>query len=1160
MKNSRFVPAIFFLITGALLLNGCGQPFLEKPTGPEGQLLVSLSGNRVASSLSARTMLPMDPEFTRYELVFMADPSGSAPAPNLEPYVLYNSTMQLHLTAGTYHIIARGYAGDAAAAQSDLRTVSISNGELTPVEFILKPYMEPSVNGTLRYSLSWDGFSRMPDRAELLIETYADSQGVSNIAPIPISLIPGDLTAGSSPGTILLLRKDDALVKLTGSLTLPPGEYRLTMSVTLDAGGEAVSRMDLAHVYSNLSTPASFYYGDGDLLIANTGVDLGPGFITRFTFSETPNAASVIGSVPGTDGTRLIMVVVPSGTPLDNLTPIVETAPGARIISHSPADPEQPTIFVTGEINFANPSVWTAEGRTGTIQSYTVKVTEAPSTECRIVDFFFKEVPGAAVAIDEDSGTIGVIVPFGTDTNLTPVISIIGKSVVQYDGGVETPLDGDTLDFSSTVTFRVHPADAALPPKDYTVTVTPAANTDAEISAFAIDGYPGIAAIPGAGIETSPGSDGYYPITLELPFGASLKNLSPLIQYKGKSVDPDPGAAQDFNVPVYYTVTAADNITTKRYKVVLSNQPGNSDTGIFDFVVVNVPNSKVVIGQKPRWDGKIPIVIQVPYETNGSPTDENNLIPAITLSSPATSGIAKIHADPAYAAEAPSGTPIRFTNQEAVYRVTPQAGPYQDYVVVVSRDVQYYYVNGLTGSDTWPDVYNGGSESQPFKTLAYAVYRASQHTVNKIFVSGVLNNSTEGGAYEDASVAWPEGFRPSGGDSGSVFDLRGTNGKKITVTGVGVNAALVGTQGKRVLSVTGGADITFENITITGGNTTSGSGGGIYIGGNSRVKFTGGNITGNTAVSGGGVYVNDDTENGDYDFTLINSTVSGNTATGTSTAAGALAGGGGVYVNDKALFWFVGGTISGNKTGGSGGGVLINGYTAPNESATKRGDEYGLLMSGGSISGNFSRGGIAPHGGGGVYVAKGAFEMLGGAITENESTRQGGGVFIAYHSRFTASGDASINNNKGVGSSKAICNRGYTEMRGNAQADSVYVWINEQSTYAGGNAFHIAESARIGGLVLAFSEYSGPNPNKVNIEAIDNKTDPVCRIDFEMHLINNYTTFAETSINDWLGKKVVENGSNLVPVDRFPLNTLVGKTTMNLTAYKLDSSGVLVRR
>ncbi|MDR1909695.1 MAG: right-handed parallel beta-helix repeat-containing protein [Spirochaetaceae bacterium] len=1125
------------------------RPKSAEVAADEGLLHISLSGSNVNPSL-ARTMLPLNPDFTRYELVF------GAPA-NLEPYSFQNSSIQLRLPPGDYTITARGYAGDTLSAISEPKAVTVTGGVLTPLDFTLKPYMDPAavnpVKGVLSYSLGWDGFTQIPDRAELLIETYAGVNGslLADPEPIPISLIPQELNAASAPGTILLLDRAVALIKLTGALELPPGEYRLTMSVTADAGGQAVRRTDLAHVYSGLTTPAPFFYGSNDILIADTGVDLGPGFITRFNFAETPNATSVVGSVPGVDGTRLIMVIVPSGTDLTDLTPMVEVTPGAVIVSPPPAARSDPPVYNKGEIDFTAPVIWTVTGRNGAVQRYTVAASKAPADECSITGLFFREFPDEAmVAIDQDARSINVVVPYGTKTlypnyGLTPVFSYIGKQVDEVDGGTATPLDGTALDFEGGLVFRVYAENDSLY-KNYAVLVTEALDTEAVITHFAIDGYPDI---PFA-INQSAGT-----ITAALPYGVSLSNLSPLIQYKGRNIDPESGAAQNFNVPVFYTVTAWNNTNTKTYRVTLSNEQANSNKGIFDFVVTNVPYNKVVIGQNPRADGRIPIVIQVPYGTN-----ETNMIPAITLNSPSST------ISPA------SGSPIPFVNQAAIYTVRAQDNSTQEYVVVVSQDVQYYYVDGAAGSDSWPDIYNGGSASAPFKTLAYAVYKAARHpTIDKIFVSGVLSNATENGAWENAADA-SAGFHSSGGDSGSVFNLIGTNGKKITVTGVS-NATLSGTSNKRVLSVTGGANLAFENFTITGGNS-AGNGGGIYIAGDSVVRFSGGSIRGNTAVSGGGVYVEDNTANGHYDFTLIDSTISGNTATGINTGPAdgnttggtvdGLDGGGGIYVKNYALVWLASGSITGNTaTRGSGGGVLIN-ASAQNASGS-RGDEYGLLMSNGSISGNISKSSTYPHGGGGVYVAAGVFEMLGGSIVNNTSVRQGGGVFIGHNSRFSASGNSSITGNEGVGSSKAICSRGYTEMMGNAQADKIYIWNNNgiPAFAQQPDSFTLAENARATGIVLA---YADDYCNFINIAAsAAYGSDQICIIDLEGHLTNG--AFKDTNLSgDWLNRALIKgNNANLrAVVNRIPLNTFVGGSTLNLAAsYRIEvigTEGRLVRR
>ncbi|MDR2663295.1 MAG: hypothetical protein LBC31_09890, partial [Treponema sp.] len=326
-------------------------------------------------------------------------------------------------------------------------------------------------------------------------------------------------------------------------------------------------------------------------------------------------------------------------------------------------------------------------------------------------------------------------------------------------------------------------------------------------------------------------------------------------------------------------------------------------------------------------------------------------------------------------------------------------------------------------------------------------------------------------------------------------------------------------------------------------------------------------ITGNKAVSGGGVYIEDSDNAKDSEFTLMGGTISNNTATGTSAALDTMGGGGGVYVKGNALFWLAGGTVSTNTaTRGAGGGVLVNGNPNhdPDGAGGNDSHEDGFLMSGGTISGNRAPAGVYPHGGGGVYVLRGAFEMLGGSITGNHSNRQGGGVFVHWgdgtrQPRFTASGNSLITGNEGVGSSKAICNRGRTELIGSAQADTVYVWdyddaaITDQSFTLGGNA-------RIGGLVLAYSE---DNKNYLTIATAGiTGSDQICRIDLEGHLTGGlFKDFTPDS--DWVGKQLIKDtGStlaSLVSGKRIVLGTFTGSKTIYLTDYSIEVSGAVGR-
>jgi hypothetical protein len=1158
MKKRSLNPIIFALLPGLLLISGClnpaaGDPEADIKAAPgHGLVLVSLAGANVRPALGARTMLPRNPEFTRYELEFTDNAGNALPSTDpayREPYSFTNNPIQLQLPLNTYYIIAKGYNGDALVAESAATTVNV-NGTFIMQDFDLEPVEDAAINGVLSYSLDWVGLSRMPSRAELLIETHPGG--------VPVTLTQELASAG--PGKILLLSQKDAIVKLSASLSLPPGDYGLTMSVTMDEGDSPVSRFDIAQVYSNLSTPAAFLYGGEDLYLSNTSPDSGAAFITSFTFEQIPEATTVIGSQPGADGTRLIMIMVPpettEATLKTGLTPKVICAPGSEIISPLPARESDGTLknhYAQGEIDFSVPTLWTARAKNGVTQQYTVIVSKNPVADPSksITYFFFEGFAAYPGVIDQGAETITLTLPCnipGTITptsvsSLTPIISIIGQKVTK-EGGFAVGSDN----FSSPKKFEVYATSSDSDPREYTVTVNVAANNEAEITHFAIDGYPGVTATitPDAG-----GGQGLIEATL--PYGVSLTNLIPLIQYGGKTLNPASGIMQNFSGPVYYTVTA-ENDTTKTYKVSLDNAPANTDTGIFDFKIIHLEvlesvsdgikgavydgttPAKVVIGQNPRADGKIPIVIQVPFNT-----DERNLVPEITLRGSGSS-INPVPNNPV-----PFGN--QSNNQEAIYTVTAQNGTTtQDYVVVVSAGGQYYYVNGLTGDDTNPDYYTGESESRAFKTLAYAVYKASQHaSIRKIFVSGTLDDASE-----STNTTYNN-------DPGSVIKIDGTNSNKITVTGVGNNAVLKGASNKRVLSVTGEADIVFENLTITGG-TTGENGGGVYISGNSKVKFSNCTITKNTARSGGGVFIEDDNPSYDSEFTLMGGSISGNTATGNGAGGSSyvpadIEGGGGVCIKGNALFWLAGGTIADNiATKGAGGGVLVKG-TKDHPLGGPPSHDDGFLMGDGIISGNKSYGSTYPQGGGGVYVASGEFSMAGGTITSNTATRQGGGVFVLWNAKFTAFGRSSILGNEGVGSSKGICSRGITELQGDTQTDTAYVWSNNDYEAPANFSFTLAENARVGGLVLA---YSANNKNVINIAGPMPGQDRIALLDFEGHLTNG--KLAPTDINDWLNKTVLSSGSvDDALIGRFPLNTLVGGSTLYLSDYKLSAAGPIAK-
>lgn len=165
------------------------------------------------------------------------------------------------------------------------------------------------------------------------------------------------------------------------------------------------------------------------------------------------------------------------------------------------------------------------------------------------------------------------------------------------------------------------------------------------------------------------------------------------------------------------------------------------------------------------------------------------------------------------------------------------------------------------------------------------------------------------------------------------------------------------------------------SASLTGNITEYTSGGGVLVNGGTFIMQDSASIKGNTVsnwnvhdgdLPGGGVHVHSG------NFIMQGGEISGNISGGR---------GGGIYVGSDGTFIMESGTISGNTTNGGslysgyGGGVAVDGI---------------FTMQGGTISGN-----TAKQDGGGVYLRNGKFSMQGGTImTGNNTSQNGGGVYI----------------------------------------------------------------------------------------------------------------------------------------------------------------------
>ena len=195
-----------------------------------------------------------------------------------------------------------------------------------------------------------------------------------------------------------------------------------------------------------------------------------------------------------------------------------------------------------------------------------------------------------------------------------------------------------------------------------------------------------------------------------------------------------------------------------------------------------------------------------------------------------------------------------------------------------------------------------------------------------------------------------------------------------------INANRSSSNTGRVMYIGENANVTLQNLILTGGYLLGENGGGIYSKGNCDLNSC--IISGNTAkapsgsVSGGGVYI----ESGS--FTMEGCTISGNTAgyeTDTPNAYG-----GGIFGASGTNITMNDTTISENKVasvnGVEGAGVCLSGAE--------------LTMKGGSISENKCSSDTSSYGGG-VYINNSSkFTMTSGVISEN-SAKYGGGISVS---------------------------------------------------------------------------------------------------------------------------------------------------------------------
>ncbi|MCC2644874.1 MAG: xynA1 3, partial [Burkholderiales bacterium] len=394
---------------------------------------------------------------------------------------------------------------------------------------------------------------------------------------------------------------------------------------------------------------------------------------------------------------KTISFTLPYGTDITNLK-ISFTTTGATVsvgnVKHQ-AD-RAGAVALTGD--FSSPVVYKVIARDGTTNDYTATATIALKTDKAITHYTLSDLPAYTGAIDEASGKIALILPYGTDLTSHKVkFKTTGEKVAALINGVAVDQvsddegTGTTIDLTNPVTYIVTAADGST--KSYIVSVNMAQKTDKSITRYAVsnfENYP-------VSIDEENGR-----IILTLPYNTNLTNHKIKFKTTGEKItalingvevvqvsnDEGNGTTIDLTNPVVYTVTAADG-STKNYTVI-TEIVRNTAKSITYYAVSGFETRHVSIDEE---NGNISL--SLPYNTNLT----NHKIKFKTTGVKITALINGVDVEQISDDEG-NGTIIDLTNP-VTYTVTAGDGTIKRYTVTVKMDpstekaITSYQVSGI---------------------------------------------------------------------------------------------------------------------------------------------------------------------------------------------------------------------------------------------------------------------------------------------------------------------------------------------------------------------------------------------------------------------------------------------------------------------------------
>ena len=410
------------------------------------------------------------------------------------------------------------------------------------------------------------------------------------------------------------------------------------------------------------------------------------------------------------------------------------------------------------------------------------------------------------------------------------------------------------------------------------------------------------------------------------------------------------------------------------------------------------------------------------------------------------------------------------------YDYTYYGGAIKGYRLDISKGTLNLYRCTITGSNnaaainmasgTTLNIYNGAS------------VLGNGSVESAVLVRGEFNmyGGLIAGNYANSAASYGGGVRVGGSTTAATFhmydgtiqDNMADNGGGVSVTG-GSTFYMHGgtiennaTRGGGWQNYGGGVLVhngTFNMYggTITGNQTGTGNGGGLALREKtqSTANIYGGTISDNISHGyGGGIYVSGNTLNIEPDEGKVIS-ITGNKAFDCPTEGHQTGRGGGMYLGNLAN-----GTltldqvnISNNTAEDCGGGLFVSCDVNLEDGASITGNGEGLVNATSYANMN----------GGGVYLARGTFNLNGGEISGNNDVYNGAGVYVAGGTFNLNSGKINGNEAQGYGGGVYVAGGTFNlnggeissneaSFAGGMNYEGGKVTINEGSTISGNTA------------------------------------------------------------------------------------------------------------